>query len=99
MEPRAEEGAIATFVLVLGFRSRTKTSTRTDCSLSSRPAARKSPSLRWTTGAVKELKFNRKIGSFRQEACAGALAPPRWNARSARVFSQPQGAGGEGHTC
>ena len=27
-----------------------------------------------------------KIGSFRQEACAGAPAPPRWNARSARVF-------------
>jgi hypothetical protein len=33
-------------------------------------------------GAVKELK----IGCFRQEACAGAPAPPRWNARSARVF-------------
>ena len=35
-----------------------------------------------TKGAVKKLK----IGSFRQEACAGAPAPPRWNARSARVF-------------
>ena len=28
-----------------------------------------------------------KIGSCRQEACAGAPAPPRWNVRSARVFS------------
>ncbi|MCI0418198.1 MAG: hypothetical protein L0387_44305 [Acidobacteria bacterium] len=26
-----------------------------------------------------------KIDFFRQEACAGAPAPPRWNARSARV--------------
>jgi len=32
--------------------------------------------------AVKKLK----IGSSRQEACAGAPAPPRWNVRSARVF-------------
>ena len=41
----------------------------------------------WTRGAVKKFK----IGSFRQEAHAGgqrshAPAPPRWNARSARVF-------------
>jgi hypothetical protein len=28
------------------------------------------------------------IGSFRQEACAGAPAPPRWNARTARVFGR-----------
>jgi hypothetical protein len=35
-------------------------------------------------GAVKKLK----IGCCRQEACAGAPAPPRWNARSARVFGR-----------
>jgi hypothetical protein len=28
-----------------------------------------------------------KIGSLGPEACAGAPAPPRWNARSARVFA------------
>jgi hypothetical protein len=32
--------------------------------------------------AVKQLN----VDSFRQEACAGAPAPPRCNARSARVF-------------
>src|SRR5512145_1855398 len=33
-------------------------------------------------GAVNKLK----VGFFRQEACAGAPAPPGWNVRSARVF-------------
>jgi len=33
--------------------------------------------------ALKKLKRP----SFRRRACAGAPAPPRWNARSARVFS------------
>ena len=27
-----------------------------------------------------------EIGSFWPEACGGAPAPPRWNARSVRVF-------------
>ena len=29
-----------------------------------------------------------KIDDFRHSACAGAPAPPRWNARSARVFGR-----------
>ena len=36
----------------------------------------------WERGAAKKVK----IGSLPQEACAGAHAPPRWDACSARVF-------------
>jgi len=39
-------------------------------------------------GRCEELKD----GSSWQKACAGAPAPPRWNARSARVFNRGSGS-------